>query len=51
MLSYFMKLIITEKPSVARDIAKVLNIPNKQDGFIGGNGYVAGWAILLSLPA
>ena len=40
-----MKLIITEKPSVARDIAKVLKIPNKQDGFIEGNGYVVSWAL------
>ena len=40
-----MKLILTEKPSVARDIAKVLKIPDKKEGFIQGNGYVVTWAL------
>ena len=40
-----MKLIITEKPSVARDIAKVLNIPSKQDGYIQSDTYQVTWAL------
>lgn len=39
-----MKVIIAEKPSVARDIASVLGVTNKQDGFIEGNGYAVTWA-------
>lgn len=39
------KLIIAEKPSVARDIAKVLNCTNKKDGYIEGNNYIITWAI------
>lgn len=39
-----MKVILTEKPSVARDIAKCLNIRNKRDGYFEGNGYQITWA-------
>jgi DNA topoisomerase-3 len=39
-----MKVILTEKPSVARDIAKCLKISNKRDGFFEGNGYQITWA-------
>ena len=39
-----MKLILTEKPSVARDIAKVLKISAKHDGYFEGNGYLISWA-------
>ena len=39
-----MKVILTEKPSVARDIAKCLNINNKRDGYFEGNGYQITWA-------
>lgn len=39
------KLIITEKPSVARDIAKVLNINSRRDGYMEGNDYVVTWAV------
>ena len=39
-----MKVILTEKPSVARDIAKCLNINSKRDGFFEGNGYQITWA-------
>ncbi len=38
-------LIIAEKPSVARDIGKVLGCPRKGDGFIEGDAYVVTWAI------
>ena len=40
-----MKLIIAEKPSVARDIARVLKINNKAEGCLIGEGYVISWAI------
>jgi DNA topoisomerase-3 len=39
-----MKTIIAEKPSVARDIARVLNCNKKRDGYIEGNGYKITWA-------
>jgi len=39
-----MKVILTEKPSVARDIAKCLNINNKRDSYFEGNGYQITWA-------
>lgn len=38
-------LIITEKPSVAADIAKTLEIKNRKDGYIEGNGYIISWAV------
>ena len=34
-----MKVCIAEKPSVAREIAKVLNANTKRDGYYEGNGY------------
>ncbi|MDO5523621.1 MAG: DNA topoisomerase [Bacteroidia bacterium] len=44
-----MKVIIAEKPSVARAIAHVLGISGTQDGYIGNihseNGTVVSWAI------
>jgi DNA topoisomerase-3 len=44
--------VIAEKPSVARDIARVLGAGKGGDGFLQGNGYVVTWAIghLVSLP-
>lgn len=46
-----MKAIIAEKPSVAREIAQILNANNKKDGYFEGNGYCVTWALghLLSL--
>ena len=37
--------MLTEKPSVARDIAQVLGATKKGDGYLYGNGYVVTWAI------
>jgi DNA topoisomerase III len=37
--------VLAEKPSVARDIAKVLGANAKGDGYLHGNGYVVTWAI------
>ena len=38
-------VVITEKPSVARDIAQVLGANRRLDGAIEGNGYVITWAV------
>src|SRR5436190_3169698 len=37
--------VLAEKPSVARDIARVLGAGAKGDGYLHGNGYVVTWAI------
>ena len=37
--------VLAEKPSVARDIARVLGANAKGDGYLHGNGYVVTWAI------
>ena len=37
--------VLAEKPSVARDIARVLGASSKGDGYLHGNGYVVTWAI------
>lgn len=39
-----MKVIIAEKPSVAKDIASVLGANEKNEGFMSGNGYAVTWA-------
>ncbi len=38
-------LVIAEKPSVARDIARVLGASTRGEGCLSGNGYVVTWAI------
>lgn len=38
-----MKLVITEKPSVAQTVAKVIGAANRADGYLTGNGYVVSW--------
>jgi len=38
-------LILTEKPSVARDIAKVLNSTQNNNGFLVGSKYIITWAL------
>lgn len=38
-------LVIAEKPSVAREIARVLNCKNKNQGYIEGTQYVVTWAL------
>ncbi|WP_017258167.1 DNA topoisomerase 3 [Pedobacter arcticus] len=39
-----MKVIIAEKPSVARELAKVFGATNKKVGYIEGKGYSFTWA-------
>lgn len=38
-------LVIAEKPSVARDIAKTLGVSGKNEGYLTGENYVVSWAI------
>lgn len=40
----FKQVIIAEKPSVAREIASVLGVKNKEDGYLYGNGIAVTWA-------
>lgn len=46
--------IISEKPSVGMDIARVVGATEKHDGYMSGNGYMVTWAfghlISLALP-
>ena len=46
--------IIAEKPSVARDIARIVGAKSKQEGYMEGSGYVVTWAmghlIALAMP-
>ena len=38
-------LIITEKPSVARTISKVLGATTRRDGYLEGGGYLISWCV------
>lgn len=38
-----MKVCVTEKPSVARDIARLLGANDRHDGYFEGNGYQVTW--------
>lgn len=40
-----MKLIITEKPSVAMSIAKVLGVHGRKDGYIENKEYIINWSV------
>lgn len=46
--------IIAEKPSVARDIARIVGASSKQEGYLEGGGYLVTWAmghlITLAMP-
>lgn len=46
--------VIAEKPSVAKDIANVLNVRERHDGYLSGNGYLVTWAfghlVQLAMP-
>ena len=35
-----MKLVIAEKPSVAQSIANVLDVRDRKEGYLEGNGYL-----------
>ena len=40
-----MNLILTEKPSVARTISKVLDVTARRDGYLEGGGYLISWCV------
>lgn len=40
-----LQLVIAEKPSVARNIAKVLHATNVKDGYLEGKEYLVSWCI------
>ena len=39
------KLVICEKPSVAKSIASALGVTSRADGYFEGNGYLVSWCI------
>ena len=39
------KLVIAEKPSVAKSIAKVIGADKREDGYLEGNGYIVSWCV------
>ena len=42
---FIAKLIVAEKPSVAKAYAKVLGATNRKDGYLEGNGYLVSWCV------
>lgn len=40
-----MKTIIAEKPSVAREIARIVGASRREEGYLSGNGYAVTWAL------
>ena len=40
-----MKLVITEKPSVAMALASVIGARTRKDGYVEGNGYLVSWCV------
>lgn len=40
-----MRLVVTEKPSVARDLARVLGVQGRSEGFLEGNGLRITWCV------
>ena len=46
--------LIAEKPSVAKDIARIIGATERNDGYLSGNGYMVTWAfghlIQLAMP-
>ena len=40
-----MQLVVTEKPSVAQAISKVIGATQKKDGYMEGNGFLVSWCV------
>ena len=49
-----MKTIIAEKPSVAREIARIVGATKREEGYFEGGGYAVTWAfghlVQLAMP-
>ena len=49
-----MKTIIAEKPSVAREIARIVGATKREEGYLSGSGYAVTWAfghlVQLAMP-
>ena len=39
------KLVVCEKPSVAKSISKVLGATRRGDGFLEGDEYIVSWCV------
>jgi DNA topoisomerase-3 len=44
-------VVVAEKPSVARDLGRVLGAGTRGDGVLTGNGYVVTWSASKNLRA
>jgi DNA topoisomerase-3 len=42
-----MKLVIAEKPSVARSLARVIGADKRCDGYLEGGGYLVSWCVII----
>lgn len=40
-----MRLVVTEKPSVAQAVAKVIGAYKREDGYLEGSGYLVSWCV------
>ena len=40
-----MQLVVTEKPSVAQAISRVIGAGERKDGYMEGNNYIVSWCI------
>ncbi len=40
-----MQLVVTEKPSVAQAIARVIGADKRKNGYMEGNGYLVSWCV------
>ena len=40
-----MQLVVTEKPSVAQEIARVIGADKRKDGYMEGSGYIVSWCV------
>ena len=40
-----MRLVIAEKPSVAKSLAAVLGAATRKDGYLEGNGWLVSWCL------
>ena len=40
-----MQLVVTEKPSVAQAIARVIGADGRKDGYMEGNNYIVSWCV------